>query len=266
MERRTGRFVVPASAATCGMPKCRSRLPATALPENAAVDRMDATAPFSSTGPHGHRGRMRSRLLAAEAALADYEILEMLLFLGIPRRDTKPLAKSLINRFGSLAATLEAGRDALLRTGLPERAIEALALATEAAAYLARPERIKRAVLGNWAALEAHLDIASRTRQPAGVSVLLLNNRNQLLGEPAWEPGVDSGRLATEMLRHALDQHATAAILVRNRAGADARLGPDDHAFYAAVQRAAAALSVTVHDLVVIGRGDWASLRQRGRS
>ncbi len=224
---------------------------------------MDATQPFSSTGPHGHRGRMRSRLLASEAALADYEVLEMLLFLGIPRRDTKPLAKSLINRFGSLAGTLEAGRDALVRTGLQERAIDALALVTEAASYLARPERIKRPLLGDWAALERHLDIPARTRQPASVSALLLNNRNQLLAEPSWEPGIAPGALATEMLRHALDQHATAAILVCNRPGSEPRLGRADREFHAAVQRAAAALSVTVHDLVVIGRGEWASLRQR---
>src|SRR5271155_2322052 len=86
-------------------PDCTSR------PDEAAAP--PATAPFTSTGPHGHRERMRGRLLEkGAAALADYEILEMLLFLGIARRDTKPLAKAMINRFGSLAAALGASRAA----------------------------------------------------------------------------------------------------------------------------------------------------------
>ena len=87
-------------------------------PGDAARDSNRPPPPFSSTGPHGHRRRMRERLLNAGAAsLADYEILEMLLFLGIPRRDTKPLAKALINSFGSLAGVLTASCEDLSREG-----------------------------------------------------------------------------------------------------------------------------------------------------
>ena len=77
---------------------------------------------FESTGPHGHRGRMRGKLLAhGPGALADYELLEMLLFLGIARRDTKPLAKATLNRFGGLAETLAAPPDALAHLGHSRR-------------------------------------------------------------------------------------------------------------------------------------------------
>lgn len=222
------------------------------------------TRPFTSTGPHGHRSRMRGRLLASEAALADYEILEMLLFLGIPRRDTKPLAKGLINQFGSLAGTIGADRRALAGAGLPERAIEALDIVVEAAAILAQPDAIRRPVIGDLRALEAYLDAAERTARPAGLSALLLNNRNQLLGEPAWDAATAPEALAREMLRQALDRHATASILVRNLGPAAPVITAQDRALHAAVQQAGTPLAVVVHDLVVLGRGRWVSLRQLG--
>lgn len=227
------------------------------------MDRTGALPTFSSTGPEGHRARMRGRLLVGTAALADYEILEMLLFLGIPRRDTKPEAKRLINRFGSLAATITAGYQALRDAGLPQRAIEALELVAEAAVQLARAERVERVILGNWTALEQYLDVPTRSLQPPGLSALLLNNRNQLLGEHRWPPDVDTATLGREMLRHALERHATAAILVRNRGDAAPRLTAEDRDLHARMERTAAALSVTLHDLLVIGRGEWVSLRQR---
>jgi len=227
------------------------------------MDRTE-TKPFSSTGPHGHRSRMRGRLLASEAALADYEILEMLLFLGIARRDTKPLAKGLINQFGSLSGALEADRTALAQAGVPRRAIEALDIVVEAAAVLAQPDAIQRLVIADLGALERHLDVAERTTQAPCMSALLLNNRNQLLGEPSWEADADPAVLTREMLRQALDQHATAAILVRNLGGRRPRVTDADHRLHAQVSQAAGALSVVVHDLVVLGDGDWVSLRQRG--
>jgi DNA repair protein RadC len=220
--------------------------------------------PFSSTGPHGHRSRMRGRLLASETALADYEILEMLLFLGIPRKDTKPLAKGLINQFGSLAAAIRADRGALAAAGLPAPAVAALDMVVEAAGILAKPEAIRRKVIADLAALEQYLDVPERTSQPPGLSALLLNNRNQLLGEPSWAADVAAADLARELMRHALDQHATATILVRNLGPAPAKVSAADRALHTDVHRAGMKLSVVVHDLVVLGRGNWVSLRQRG--
>lgn len=232
------------------------------------MDRSDAkpssSKPFTSTGPYGHRSRMRGRLLVNEGALADYEILEMLLFLGIPRRDTKPLAKGLINQFGSLSATIEADRRELASAGLPHRAIEALDMVVEAAGVLARPDAIRRPVIGDLRALETYLDVPERTAQPACMSALLLNNRNQLLAEPAWETDVAAATLARELMRQALDQHATAAILLRNLGPAVPSVRPADRALHDEAQRAGAPLGVLVHDLVVMGRGDWVSLRQLG--
>ncbi len=207
---------------------------------------------------------MRTRLLAGETALADYEILEMLLFLGIPRKDTKPLAKGLINEHGGLSATIAAERATLSAQGLPGPAIAALDIVAEAATILAQPDAIRRKVIADLASLERHLAPAERCAQAPGLSALLLNNRNQLLGEPDWPDGIAASDLARELMRHALDQHATATILLRNVGDASPTIGAADRALHTEVQRAGSPLSVVVHDLIVMGRGDWTSLRQRG--
>lgn len=229
------------------------------------MDQTPHASGFVGTGPQGHRSRMRGRLLASASALADYEILEMLLFLGIERRDTKPQAKGLINRFGSLAGALTADRTALGAAGLPSRAIEALELVSEAAQQLAQAERTERVMLNDWEALDHYLDAPSRSARPPGLGALLLNNRNQLLGECALDHADDPAAVTRALLRQALERHATAAILVRNRADDPAEPTEADDDLYRHVRRAAAAVSVTVHDLVVIGQGDLTSLQERGR-
>ena len=134
----------------------------------------------------------------------------------------------------------------------------------EAATYLARPELIKRKVIADLTTLERHLDLDERTARPPGLSALLLNNRNQLLGEPDWPADTPAAEIAKALVLQALDQHATAAILIRNAGPDSPKIAATDRALHTEVQRAGQPLSVVVHDLVVVGRGDWVSLRQRG--
>ena len=215
------------------------------------MERSDNPA-FASTGPHGHRGRMRGRLLAGAGALADYEILEMLLFLGIPRRDTKPQAKGLINQFGSFAGALGAPTDEL--GAMPPRVAEVFALVVDSAALLAKAERVERVVLADWDALDRYLSAPSA--RAGGFSALLLNNRNQLLAECRL-PGEEPAEITRVLLRNALERHATAAFLVRNAGEGAASVTRADRALLAHVRPAAAALSVLVHDMVVLGAGEW---------
>lgn len=204
---------------------------------------------------------MRGRLLAGPTALADYEIVEMLLFLGIPRRDTKPQAKGLINRFGSLGKTLGADRGELVQAGLPRQAADAFALVVDAAQALARADRMERVALSDWDALDRFLDAPSRSLQPAGLSALLLNNRNQLLAECRFQDDGPDG-VTRALLRQALERHATAAILVRNHGADPPGASRADRALLQHLRGAAAALSVQVHDMAVVGQGAWISLRQ----
>ena len=198
---------------------------------------------------------MRTRLLAAPGALADYEILEMLLFLGIPRRDTKPQAKGLINQFLSLAGALTADTAALATAGLPPRAITAFSLIIDAAAQLAKAERVERVLLNDWDALDDYLSRPGSRAE--GLSALLLNNRNHLLAEVQLAEN-DPPTVTRSVLKHALSHHATAVILLRTAPTASP--APADRPLLNHVRACAAELSVLVHDMVVLGGGNWIAI------
>ena len=221
---------------------------------------------FSSTGPHGHRARMRERLLSrGPEALADYEVLEMLLFLGIPRGDTKPLAKELINRFGSLPAVLTATPEALARQGgLGEGAIIALRMPEAAAQRLAGAEARSQPVLNNWDRLLKYFDTALAGAAPGQLRALLLDNRNRLLAD---EPvSAEPDQLPSVLAGRALALHATALILVRvvPAGPIDTALPKREAAVCAAIGKALGMLSITLHDHMLVGGGSWVSLRQKG--
>ena len=216
------------------------------------------SVPFASTGPHGHRQRMRERLLArGPGALADYEVLEMLLFLSIPRRDTKPLAKAAINRFGSLRAVLLASADEI-GTMLGPASAAALGLVGQAAERLSRAEVRDRPMLRDWAQLDGYLDAAPGA---ARLRVLYLNNRNQLLSDEALDaaPAV----VSRDAVRRALALHATALILVVSRPGAAAP-DKDELAMATRLKQAAGVLSIALHDVLLAGDGKRVSLRRKG--
>ncbi len=213
---------------------------------------------FASTGPAGHRGRMRERILAHGGdALADYEIVEMLLFLGIPRGDTKPRAKGLINHFGSLGAVLAAPVEALERAGLDRQATVAFRLVVAAAERLSRREAIERPLLNSLDAVEAYL----RDRPGEGTRILFLDNRNRLLGDDA-AAGDDSDDHAPNraILRRALSLHATALLVADHDAGPSPALARATRR----LREAAALLSIVLHDRVALAGNQLLSYRRQG--
>ena len=204
---------------------------------------------------------MRGRLLKDPAALADYEILEMLLFLGIPRRDTKPLAKGLIMRFGGLAKALMAGAKPLDEAGVPPRAAEAFKMIADAAEQLTKAQHQDPVILRDHHAVARYLaDGARPWRQ--GWSVLLLGTRNQVIAQPACD-ATDAPSVIGQVLREALGRHATGVVLVRGSQGPP-EVTEADGALFKTIQERAEALSITPYDLVVIGRDRrWCSLAGR---
>ena len=232
--------------------------------------------PFVSTGPHGHRRRMRERLLGVGAStLADYEVLEMLLFLGIPRRDTKPLAKALINSFGSLAAVLSASAGALAEEGgLSPECIAVLRLPEHAARHLSAAEVRDQPMLNNWDRLHEYFDTALTGAIPGQLRILFLDNRNRLLADEVVEDAsamiaglqAEAPDPSRQALRRALDLHATALILVRILApGPLAKPTMAREAALAAhMTRAASPLAIVLHDHLLIGGENWISLKQKG--
>ncbi len=225
-----------------------------------------AALPFASTGPQGHRGRMRERLLdRGPDGLADYELLEMLLFLGIPRRDTKPQAKAIINRFGDLYRSLMAPPAELRAARLEPPVVGLLALSREAARRRADAQAVSRPLLSDAARLLAYLDLPVRLRRPAHLAVLLLNNRNQLLAELPCPETQDAGEIARMVATKALETQASALILATCRPDAVPAATARDLDLTRRIGRAASVLSVALHDHMIFGAGETASLKRQGQ-
>src|SRR5580658_7575254 len=220
--------------------------------------------------PHylGHRQRLRERLiLAGSEALPDYELLEVLLFAGNPRGDTKPLAKDLLERFGGLAEVLSADPNALLAVpGLGEAGTAALKSVREAALRLLKAELQERPVIGAWDKL---IDYCSATIAYGKVEefhLLFLDRKNALIAHERQQRGtIDHTPVyPREVVKRALELSASALILVHNHPSGDPTPSKADIAVTRDIVKAAGPLGVTVHDHVIIGRGRHTSLRDMG--
>ncbi|HET9146760.1 MAG TPA: DNA repair protein RadC [Acetobacteraceae bacterium] len=227
-----------------------------------------ATTPFESIGPQGHRARMRERLLERGAdGLADYELLEMLLFFAFKRGDTKPLAKALINRFGSYAGVLAAPQDDLFAIeGVGVHCAAAVKLVQASALRLARAEIADKPVLNNWDRLMAYLTAAMAREAIEQFRILFLDNRNRLIADEVASRGTVNHTqvYAREVLKRSLELHATALILVHNHPSGDPEPSKDDIAMTRELQNAMQFMEIALHDHVIIGKGSWFSFRQHG--
>ena len=144
----------------------------------------------------GHRARLRQRLFdGGGKALHDHELVEYLLALAIPRRDTKDQAKTLIDRFGGVGPLLAADADALRREGLSDGVVGALKIAEATALRLLETRMEGRPVLSSWDALGDYLQAAMAHSPVEEVRVLFLNAKNMLLANEAmWRGSVDEPR------------------------------------------------------------------------
>ncbi len=216
----------------------------------------------------GHRARLRARLLDAGGdALADYELVEYLLALAIPRRDTKPLAKALLREFGSLAQLIAADPQSLRRVdGLGDGAIAALKIVQATSLRMLKAEIADRPLLSSWDALLDYLRADMGPLDIERVRVLYLNTRNMLIrDELASEGSIDQSAIYTrEVVKRALDLGAAAIILVHNHPSGSPEPSRQDIAITRDIAAAAAKLGITLHDHIIIGGKDYRSLRAMG--
>lgn len=216
----------------------------------------------------GHRARLRKRLLEGGAeALADHEVIEYLLMTAIPRRDVKPLARTLIDRFGSLAGVLNADPAALARhPGMGDTSAAALKIVALGARRMAREQVREQPVLGNWQALIDYLTIDMAHLTVERVRILFLNHRNMLVHD--WHVGDGSideaGIHPREVIRKALDIGATALILVHNHPSGSPEPSRADIQVTNRIAEAGRLLGIIVHDHVLIGRHGHVSLKAKG--
>jgi len=222
----------------------------------------------SAHGGSGHRARLRERLLKGGAeALADYEVLEYLLFAGMRQGDTKPVAKALLARFGSLAGVLNADPGALQQVkGVGETSAAALKSVALAARRMARSEVREKPVLSSWQALLDYLSIDMAHLTVERVRVLYLDTRNRLIDDHHVGDGsIDEAAIhPREVIRRAMDVGASALILVHNHPSGSPEPSRADIQITQRIAEAGRLLGVTVHDHVIIGREGHVSLRSKG--
>lgn len=228
-----------------------------------------ATASEAEPPSHaGHRARMRGKLLTAGPdALLDHELLEMVLFLALPRRDTKPIARALLTRFGSFANALTAPLSDLRGIeGLGEAGAAALRTVQAAALRLARAEVIDRPVLNNWDRLLAYLTAALSRERVEQFRVLFLDTRNRLMADEAQARGTVNHTpvYPREVVRRALELQATALILVHNHPSGDPSPSRADIEMTREVKAAADSLGIVLHDHLIVGNGRHLSFRREG--
>ncbi len=237
-----------------------------------SVDDEDIAA---SAGPkpaaphyHGHRQRLRDRFLeAGPAALADYELLELVLFRAIPRRDVKPLAKELLKKFGSFAEVVSATPARLAEVaGLGEAAIAELKVVQAAAQRLARGEINRREVLSSWSAVLDYCRGAMAFADREQFRVLFLDKRNQLIADEVQQEGtVDHTPVyPREVVKRALELSATAIILVHNHPSGDPTPSRADVQMTQSVIEVAKPFGIAVHDHIIVGKDGHASLKGLG--
>jgi DNA repair protein RadC len=217
---------------------------------------------------HGHRQRLRERFRrAGGGALEDYELLELLLFAAIPRRDVKPLAKDLIARFGGYAGVLSASREALGGLdGMGDTAIDALLAVRAAAVRLARADATETPVLSGWEKLMDYLMADMARAKQEHFRLLFLDKKNRLIHDEVHQSGtVDHAPVyPREVAKRCLELHASAVILVHNHPSGDSTPSKADIDITKDIDKALKAIGVVVHDHVIVGRKGHTSCKAKG--
>ncbi len=225
------------------------------------------TQPLKTEKPHfhGHRDRLRQRFTDQGAgALADYELLELVLFLAIPQRDVKPLAKTLIARFGGLPEVMNASIEELIKIdGIKENTAIALKSITALSHRAMKSELMKKPILNTWTRLMDYCvsTMAHETREH--FRILFLNRKNELIADEIQNSGtVDHTQsYPREIMKRALELGATALILVHNHPSGDPKPSQSDVDMTRLIIRAAEPFNIAIHDHIIVSKNGYTSFK-----
>jgi len=216
----------------------------------------------------GHRDRLRERFLnTGPEALADYELLELVLFMALPRRDTKPIAKALIERFGSFAGVISADPRRLGEVkGMGRSGVIGIKAIQAAALKFMGDEVMDKRILSSWDQLLTYCKAAMAYGDTERFRILFLNNKNILIADEVQQSGtVDHTPVyPREVVKRTLELGATALIMVHNHPSGDPTPSRADIDMTRQVAEAASKLRITVHDHIIIGRSGHASFKSLG--
>lgn len=216
----------------------------------------------------GHRARLRERFMKAGVeGVQDYELMEMLLFRAIPRRDVKPLAKDIIAKFGGFSEALSAPIERLMEVkGVSEAVVAEFRIVQAAALKLSQARILERPVISSWNALLSYCRAAMADEKTELFRILFLDKKNILIADEVQQRGtVDHTPVyPREVVKRALELGASAIILVHNHPSGDPTPSKADIDMTNQIIKAAAALNIRVHDHLIIGHKRDASFKSLG--
>jgi len=214
---------------------------------------------------HGHRDRLRARFSEVGGdALPDYELLEIVLFRSIPRRDVKPVAKDLLRRFGSFAEVLAAPPALLSEVdGVGESVVTDLKIVEAAARRFAKGAVARRPVLSSWTSVIDYCRTAMAFSEKEQFRLLFLDRRNALIADEVQQSGtIDHTPVyPREVVKRALELSASAVILVHNLPSGEPTPSSADIKMTREIVDVAKPLGIVVHDHIIVGREGHASLK-----
>jgi DNA repair protein RadC len=215
-----------------------------------------------------HRARLRQRFLeGGPQAMPDYELLELLLFRAIPRRDVKPLARALLDRFGDFNGVISAPQDQLLQeAGVGESVLCELKIVEAAAHRLARARVMQRPVISSWDSVLDYCHTTMAHRDIEHFRVFFLDRKNVLIADEEQASGtVDHVPVyPRELVKRALQLNASALILIHNHPSGDPTPSDEDITMTRRVKDACEALGLTLHDHIIVGKSCELSFRSQG--
>ena len=217
--------------------------------------------------PHylGHRDRLRERFVSAgHAALPDYELLELLLFRLIPRSDTKPIAKALLARFGTLAEVLGAPVNLLQEVkGIGPAVALDLKIIAASAQRMVLSDLRGREVLSSWTQVIAYCKAAMAFEEREHFRILFLDKKNALIADEVQQTGtVDHTPVyPREVVKRALELSATAIVLVHNHPSGDPTPSRADIDMTKEIIESGKRLGISVHDHIIIGKKGHVSMK-----
>jgi DNA repair protein RadC len=219
--------------------------------------------------PHyaGHRERLRARFLTSPETLPDYELLELILFRAVPRRDVKPLAKEIIARFGGFSEAINADPARLREVrGVSDTIITEFRIIREAGLRLAQAKVMKKEVIGSWDALLEYCAASMAHNPVEQFRILFLDRKNVLIADEVQQRGtVDHTPVyPREVVKRALELNASALILVHNHPSGDPTPSNADVEMTRQIVDTARPLGIEIHDHLVVGKGRHASFRSLG--
>jgi DNA repair protein RadC len=216
----------------------------------------------------GHRERARGRLIDSKpGVMQDYEILEILLFMAVPRKDTKDLAKILINKYGSFAKVINAEYESLLEVrGVGENVLACFHLIKEGVVRLTREEIIDKPIISSWQSLLDYCRAVMGHLKKEAFLIIYLNNQNELIDEDLQEYGtVDQVSVyPREITKRALFLNASAIIMVHNHPGGNTKASKEDIEVTQQIANALSPFKIKIHDHIIISDKSFFSFKSEG--